>query len=106
MNSVLACAVFGGPERMQRMTYLHLRLLLAVIVLCAAAIGQSKPAQKHPFGLDDYSALRRAQAQALSPDGKSVLYQVSYGAAKGPEKHEWWLMDISGDHAHKLDLPE
>jgi dipeptidyl aminopeptidase/acylaminoacyl peptidase len=91
---------------MQRRIYHYLKLLLAVIVLCAAAVGQSKPAQKHPFGLDDYSALRRAQAQAISPDGKSILYQVSYGGAKGPEKHEWWLMDISGDQPRKLELPE
>ena len=91
---------------MQKVMFRHLRLQLAVIALCTVAIAQSKPAQKHPFGLDDYSVLRRTQAQAISPDGKLVLYQVSYGAAKGPEKHEWWLMDISGDHAHKLDLPE
>jgi dipeptidyl aminopeptidase/acylaminoacyl peptidase len=75
-------------------------------MLCGVAVGQSKPAQKHPFGMDDYSTLRRAQAKAISPDGTSILYQVSYGSAKGPEKHEWWLMDISGDHPRKLDLPE
>lgn len=91
---------------MQKVMFRRLRLPLAVIVLCAAAMGQSNPVQKHPFGPDDYSALRRAQAQAISPDGKSVLYQVSYGNAKGPEKHEWWLMDISGDHPRKLALPE
>ncbi len=79
--------------------------ILAIIALCAIAIGQSK-AQKHQFGLDDYSSLRRAQAQSVSPDGKSILYQISYGAAKGPEKHEWWLTDFSGEHSRKLDLPE
>jgi len=91
---------------MQRTMFYHVKFLFAVIALCAAVVGQSKPAQKHPFGLDDYSALRRAQARAISPDGKSVLYQVSYGDIKGPEKHEWWLIDISGDHPRKLALPE
>jgi dipeptidyl aminopeptidase/acylaminoacyl peptidase len=91
---------------MQKMTPRYSRLYLAVIVLCAVAVSQSKPAQKHPFGVDDYSTLRRAQAKAISPDGTSILYQASYGSAKGPEKHEWWLMDISGDHPRKLDLPE
>jgi dipeptidyl aminopeptidase/acylaminoacyl peptidase len=91
---------------MQKIRSLWLRLFLGVILLCTAAMGQNKPAQKHPFGLDDYSALRRAQAQSISPDGKSILHQVSYAASKGPEKHEWWLTDFSGEHSHKLDLPE
>jgi dipeptidyl aminopeptidase/acylaminoacyl peptidase len=91
---------------MLKMMPLCLRLLFLLIVSGVTAIGQSQPGQKHPFGFDDYLALRRAQARSISPDGKSILYQVSYGVAKGPEKHEWWLTDFSGEHTHKLDLPE
>jgi dipeptidyl aminopeptidase/acylaminoacyl peptidase len=62
--------------------------------------------EKHPFGLDDYSALRRAQAVAVSPDGKTVLFEVQYDGDKGPTKHEWRLIDVSGENNRKLELPE
>jgi dipeptidyl aminopeptidase/acylaminoacyl peptidase len=68
---------------------------------CATAVPD-----KHPFGLDDYSALRRARALAVSPDGKTVLYEVSYDGEKGPAKHEWHLIGVSGENARKLELPE
>jgi dipeptidyl aminopeptidase/acylaminoacyl peptidase len=61
---------------------------------------------KHPFGLNDYSALHRASALAVSPDGKSILYVVSYEGEKGPTKREWHLIDTSGENARKLELPE
>ncbi len=62
--------------------------------------------QKHPFGVDDYSALRRATAVAVSPDGKTLLYQLSFDGEKGPTKHEWHLVDVTGENAKKLELPE
>ncbi len=63
-------------------------------------------ADKHPFGIDDYSALRRARSVAVSPDGKSVLFQVSFDGDKGPTKHEWHLIEVSGENDRKLELPE
>ena len=63
-------------------------------------------ADKHPFGPDDSSALRRARAVAVSPDAKAILYVVSYDGAAGPEKQEWWMIDVSGDNPRKLTLPE
>jgi dipeptidyl aminopeptidase/acylaminoacyl peptidase len=73
-------------------------LFLATPFCCAA--------DKHSFGLDDYSALRRAQAIAVSPDGKTILYEVRWDGTKGPEKHEWHLIAISGENDKKLELPE
>lgn len=63
-------------------------------------------ANKHPFGLDDYSSLRSARAIAVSPDGATVLYQVSWNGDKGPTKHEWHLIGADGANHRKLDLPE
>jgi dipeptidyl aminopeptidase/acylaminoacyl peptidase len=64
-------------------------------------------ADKHLFGIDDYSALRSARAVAVSPDGKTVLYQVSFDGSMGPaNKREWRFVDASGENSRKLDLPE
>ena len=51
--------------------------------------------------------MHRAHAFAVSPDGKTILYQVSFDGASGPvNKHDWHLIDVSGENARKLDLPE
>jgi dipeptidyl aminopeptidase/acylaminoacyl peptidase len=64
-------------------------------------------ADKHPFNTDDYAAIHRARAVAVSPDGKTILYQVLFDGATGPvNKHDWHLIDVSGENARKLDLPE
>jgi dipeptidyl aminopeptidase/acylaminoacyl peptidase len=73
--------------------------------LFLAAIS-ARAADKHPFNVDDYAALHFANAVAISPDGKSILYDVATLGSKGPLKHEWHLMDVSGENARKLDLPE
>jgi dipeptidyl aminopeptidase/acylaminoacyl peptidase len=83
------------------LSFLFLTVLVAS-VLAAGAAAQDK----HPFGLDDYSALRRARALAVSPDGKTVLYVASYDGDKGPTKREWHLIDVGGENARKLELPE
>lgn len=62
-------------------------------------------ADKHPFGLDDNSALRHAHAVSVSPDGKTVLYLVIHDGDKGPPKEEWRLIDVSGENSRKLELP-
>src|SRR6202050_2190316 len=83
-----------------------LGLSLLPVWACPAARGAS-PADKHPFSIDDYAALRSARAVSISPDGKTILYRVSFDGTAGPaDKHEWHLMDISGENARKLDLPE
>jgi dipeptidyl aminopeptidase/acylaminoacyl peptidase len=77
--------------------------------LAASLIGTTAgafAADKHPFGIDDFGLLRSAQAVAVSPDGKAVLYDVLSRDDKGPQKHEWRLIDVDGSHGHKLELPE
>jgi dipeptidyl aminopeptidase/acylaminoacyl peptidase len=64
------------------------------------------PQDKHPFGLDDYSALRSANAVAVSPEGKNVLFVVRWDGDKGPVKQEWHLVETSGENNEKLALPE
>ena len=87
------------------------RLLRAVVLLgfvgtVLAGTGKSNAADKHPFGIDDYSALHSARAVAVSPDGKTILYNVSTDGTKGATKHEWRLIDVNGENSHKLELPE
>jgi len=36
-------------------------------------------AQRHPFTADDAATLRHAQAVAVSPDGKTILYKIVFG---------------------------
>ncbi|MGA8073547.1 MAG: S9 family peptidase [Candidatus Acidiferrales bacterium] len=75
-------------------------------ILAVAFCGGVRAAEKHPFGIDDDSALRRARAVAVSPDGKMVLYDVSHAGVKGPRAHEWRLIDVSGGNSRKLELSE
>ncbi|PYU41361.1 MAG: hypothetical protein DMG54_19940 [Acidobacteria bacterium] len=85
------------------------RLLRAVVLLGGAVLagtGKSNAADKHPFGIDDYSALHSARAVAVSPDGKTILYIVSTDRTKRATKHEWRLIDVNGENSHKLELPE
>jgi len=94
---------------MRRPTTSHLVLsFLSLILLGFAnlAVRSVAAADKHPFGLDDYSSLRHARAISISPDGKSILYEVSYDGEKGPTKHEWHLVDSTGENARKLELPD
>jgi dipeptidyl aminopeptidase/acylaminoacyl peptidase len=75
---------------------------IALAFLCFAARG----AGKHPFNGDDWTALRSAQAIAVSPDGHTILYRVSYGVLKGPMKEEWRLIAADGKDSRELKLPE
>jgi dipeptidyl aminopeptidase/acylaminoacyl peptidase len=107
------CAANPGEARpknrkQQEVRGILLRSVIALAFLCAIAAGtaRSNAADKHPFGLDDYSALRRAFVLAVSPDGKTILYEVMFQGKKGPMKHEWRLIDVSGENLRKLELPE
>ncbi len=91
-----------------RTSFLKFLIVLAGIASFTLAAGNpAGAADKHPFSIDDYSAIRSARAVAVSPDGKTILYRVSFNGTTGPaDKHEWHVMDISGDNARKLELPE
>ena len=80
-------------------------LALACAVFNIAPLGVA--ADKHSFNTDDYANMHRARAVAVSPDGKAILYQVLFDGANGPvNKHDWHLIDASGENARRLDLPE
>ena len=92
---------------------MKLSIIWASVLSFGLAFGVSEitpavwAADKHPFSTDDYAAMHRAHAFAVSPDGKTILYQVSFDGASGPvNKHDWHLIDVSGENARKLDLPE
>jgi dipeptidyl aminopeptidase/acylaminoacyl peptidase len=61
---------------------------------------------KHPFRVDDWTALHSVAAVAISPDGSTILCHVAWGADKGPDNEEWRLINVDGSNPRKLDLPE
>jgi dipeptidyl aminopeptidase/acylaminoacyl peptidase len=81
-------------------------LTFALIVLCCSALPAASQSSRHPFTFDDAATLRSANAMAVSPDGKTVLYQVSFGGAKGPDNHEWRLIPVAGGDSRHLEIPE
>ena len=92
----------------------HPRISSAILfVFCLAAIpapaqkaSPQTPSQKHPFGFDDWAALRSAQPVAVAPDGKTILYEVTFGGQKGTTNTEWRIIDPSGSKSEKLNLPK
>ena len=43
---------------------------------------------------------------AIAPDGKTILYRVDSGVAKGRTRHEWKIINADGTGAHALELPD
>jgi dipeptidyl aminopeptidase/acylaminoacyl peptidase len=82
-----------------------MRNLTLAFLLSAATVLSAQNA-KHPFTIDDAATLRHAYAAAVSPDGKTVLYRVSFGAQKGPDTSEWQLIATAGGEPSHLTLPE
>src|SRR5271165_6626992 len=77
----------------------------ASVLLFVVSISAAQSA-RHPFTVDDAATLRSASAVAVSPDGKSVLYRVRFGGAKGPDNTEWGLIPTAGGEARHLAIPE
>jgi dipeptidyl aminopeptidase/acylaminoacyl peptidase len=63
-------------------------------------------ADKRPFASSDFNSLRTATPVAISPDGKTVLFNVHSYEEKGPLKVEWRTVPATGGDSLKLDLPE
>ena len=78
------------------------RITLPFVFFALSASAQDK----HPFTWDDYSVLHRAAPISVSPDGRTILYVVSYDGDKGPTKREWRFIDATGENSRKLDLPD
>jgi dipeptidyl aminopeptidase/acylaminoacyl peptidase len=81
-------------------------IIFACVLLATLSNVRAAGPEKHPFGINDYSALRQARAVAITSDGKTILYVVTYDGEKGPTKREWYLIEASGENKRKLDLPE
>ena len=77
-----------------------------LVVFASGASGQRAGDEKHPFTFDDYAALRSAAPVAIAPDGRTILYRVDVGAAKGSTLHEWKLIGADGGGGRALELPE
>ena len=77
---------------------------MAIALTSMTAMGQAKPAHG-PFTAKDWSELRSAHASAVSANG-TILYSVSYGAAKGPTHTDWWTMGADGNNPKKLEMPD
>jgi hypothetical protein len=80
------------------------RAVLIGLTIVATASGQAPPA-KHAFAARDWAALRSARAAAVAPDG-TILYQVGFGAERGPSQSEWWTIAPDGRHAARLGVAE
>jgi dipeptidyl aminopeptidase/acylaminoacyl peptidase len=80
------------------------KLTMSFIVLLAVT-AHSQTA-RHAFSFDDAASLRSASPVAVSPDGKSILYQVRFGGHKGPTNTEWNLSAATGGESRHLNLPE
>jgi len=81
------------------------RMFASVLVL-VVSISAAAQSARHPFTVDDAATLRSAGAVAVSPDGKSVLYRVRFGGAKGPDNTEWRLIAAAGGESRRLSIPE
>lgn len=85
---------------------MHLAPSIMAVAVAASLVPAAPAAGNHPFGLDDWMALRAAHPVAVAPDGRTVLYEVSWNGDKGPAKQEWHTIGRGGDNDRKLDLPE
>lgn len=79
---------------------------LILLVCLAVPLLTFAQASRHPFTADDVATLRHAAAVAVSPDGKTILYKVVFGASKGADQTEWKLITVSGEPPQNLALPD
>jgi hypothetical protein len=82
-------------------------MLWALVLLASAGAALSARAQdKHVFTFDDWVALRAAVPKAVTPDGKTILYRVDSGVAKGRTRHEWKIINADGAGAYAIEPPD
>ena len=83
-----------------------MRSLALAAVAFATSIFCSAQNSSHPFTIDDAASLHSASPVAVSPDGKSILYRVRYGGAKGPDSTEWHMIAPTGGDSRRLTIPD
>jgi dipeptidyl aminopeptidase/acylaminoacyl peptidase len=81
-------------------------LVLTSVLLLAVSIAAGAQSTRRPFTFDDAASLHSAEAVAVSPDGKTVLYRVTFGGSKGPDNTEWGLIATTGGESRHLNVPE
>ena len=81
-------------------------MISVVVLLCMLGPTSFAQTARHPFTYEDLVALHDAVAVAVSPDGKTVLYRVTFGAAKGKDNVQWHLIPVAGGASRQLSLPE
>ena len=81
-------------------------LMFVLLTVASAPMLVDAQGDKHPFTFDDWVALRVAAPVAIAPDGKTILYRVDSGVAKGRTRHEWQIMNADGTGARALALPD
>src|SRR3989442_1720523 len=74
------------------------RLMLASAVgICLALLSASYAQDKRPMTFDDVMTLKNVGGVNISPDGKAVLYTLSYADLKENESQsEIWIVTTSG----------
>jgi dipeptidyl aminopeptidase/acylaminoacyl peptidase len=80
--------------------------IVGALVLCSLATAPLFAADKRPLASSDFTSLRSAMPIAISPDGKTILFDVRRFDEKGPAKHDWHTIPAAGGDSAKLDLPE
>ncbi len=83
-----------------------MRRLALTVTLLAVSVCTFAQSSRHPFTIDDAASLHSANAIAVSPDGKNILYRVRYGAAKGPDNTEWHMIAPTGGESRRLSVPD
>lgn len=76
--------------------------LCTLALLAPPASGQSP----HTFGFADWAAARSAAPVSIAPDGRSVLYRVTFGGLTGTTNREWRTLDPATGTSRLLDLPK
>ena len=94
-------AAFRERSRMQTRILSH-ALCMAALIL--ATMGAAP--QRHAYGIDDWQNLRASSPVAVAPDGRTVLYSVSFGRAKGVTETEWFTIQTDGSARTKVTLPK
>jgi dipeptidyl aminopeptidase/acylaminoacyl peptidase len=88
---------------------MHRQLMsMAFVLLTVLSMPRVAQAQgdKHAFTFDDWVALRPTVPTAVAPDGKTILYRVDSGVAKGRTHREWKIINSDGTSPRALDLPD
>lgn len=78
-----------------------LRLITQLAALCLVSIPVVAAAQDHFPSNEDLRHVRAISEPRLSPDGRSVLIEVSDSTAQGGRGH-LWLVDLKANTSRQL----